>query len=116
MKWVLIILGVLAGLGAIVWVVGSMLPEGHVATRSAKFNKSAEEVWNTITDFAAAPTWREELKSMEQLPDRKGHAVWKEMSDFGPMTYEITEFNPPMRMVTTIPDENLPLAAHGRMN
>jgi len=88
----------------------------HVATRSAKFNKSAEEVWNTITDFAAAPTWREELKSMEQLPDRKGHAVWKEMSDFGPMTYEITEFNPPMRMVTTIADENLPLAAHGRMN
>ena len=27
MKSVLIILGVLAGLGAIVWVVGSMLPE-----------------------------------------------------------------------------------------
>ena len=108
MKWVLIILGVLAGLVAIVWVVGSMLPEGHVATRSAKFNKSSEEVWNTITDFAAAPTWRKELKSMEQLPDRNGHAVWQELSDFGSMTYEITEFSQPKRMVTTIADENLP--------
>ena len=68
MKWVMIILGILAGLVAIVWVVGSMLPEGHVATRSAKFGKSSEEVWNTITDFAAAPTCVRSLNPWKNCP------------------------------------------------
>ena len=47
---------------------------------------------------------------MEQLPDRNGHAVWKETSDFGPITYEMTEFDSLNRMVTTIADENLPFS------
>ncbi|NIR48671.1 hypothetical protein GWO43_09560 [candidate division KSB1 bacterium] len=112
MKWVLIVLGILVGLFAIVYLVGTLLPKSHVATSSAKFKTSPEEVWKIITDFAAAPTWREGLKSMEQLPDRNGHAVWAETSKFGQMTYEITEFDPPHRMVTQIGDDNLPFGGN----
>ncbi len=38
MKWVLIVLAVLAGLIALMWVVGALLPEDHVATRVARYN------------------------------------------------------------------------------
>lgn len=107
MKWVLIVLGVIIGLVAIVAVVGAFLPESHVASRTVKFNQPPEQVWEAIAGFASAPEWRD-FKSMEQLPDRHGNQVWRETSDFGPVTYEVTEFDPPWKMVTVIADENLP--------
>lgn len=112
MKWVFIVLGVLIGVALFVYIVGTLIPKGHVASRSAKFKRSPQEVWNTITDFATAPSWRLELKSIRQLPDRNGRPVWVETSRFGPMTYEVREFDPPKRLVTLIADDELPFGGN----
>ncbi|MFQ5605594.1 MAG: SRPBCC family protein [bacterium] len=108
MKWLFIIVGGLVGLVAIVALIGAMLPKGHVAKRSAKYKQSAEAIWTTITDFASAPSWRTELQSVAQLPDRNGHAVWLERSKHGPMPYEVTVIEPPQKMVTKIISDDLP--------
>jgi len=85
-----------------------MIPKGHVATRTASFDQTPDTVWNVITDFPSAPTWRSTVKSMERLDDRNGHPVWVEVGRTGRLTYEVTEFDPPRRMVTRIADDKLP--------
>ena len=112
MKWVLIASAVLATFIAIVLIIGSLLPEGHRASSSARYKRSPEEIWNIITDFASAPSWRTDLKAMEQMPERQGHAVWVEISKQGRMTYEVVEFDAPKRMVTQIADEKLPFGGN----
>ena len=66
-KWSLIILGILVGLVAFMYVVGAMLPREHVATRSAHFNQTPDKIWQAITDYKSFTSWRTGLKSVEPL-------------------------------------------------
>ncbi|MFQ5750872.1 MAG: SRPBCC family protein [bacterium] len=108
MKWVLIVPGVIVGLVALMALIGALLPKNHIASRSAKYKKSADDIWFTITDFAAAPSWRTDLKGIEKLSERDGHEVWVEISKHGRMPFQVTEFEPPNRLVTEIIADKLP--------
>lgn len=108
MKWILIVLGIIAGLVAVVAIIGMLVPRKHVASRTAKYQQSADTVWETITDFESAPAWRTDLKTVERLPDLNGHAVWAEISRQGRMPYEVTVSEPPNQMVLRIVDDKLP--------
>lgn len=108
MKWVIIAIGVLVGLVAVVTVIGMLLPKQHAAKRSAKFNQSAQTIWDAIRNFETLPSWRPEVQSVEKQPDRNGHPVWMEVSKMGSMPYEVTVFEPPTKMVTVIADTTLP--------
>ena len=108
MKWVIIAIAVLVGLVALVTVIGMLLPKQHVAKRSAKFNQSAQVIWEAISNFGDLPSWRPEVQSVDKQPDRNGHAVWMEVSKMGNMPYEVAVFEPPMKMVTVIADTTLP--------
>lgn len=48
MKWLLLIGGVLAALVVIMIVIGAMLPQAHVASRSAKFSKPPAELFAAV--------------------------------------------------------------------
>jgi hypothetical protein len=89
-------------------IIGALLPKRHVASRTAKFNTDADTIWKTMTDFASAPSWWPEVKEMNRLPDRNGHAVWVQVTKQGNMPMEVIELDPPRRMVTKVADENLP--------
>ena len=108
MKWILLVLGILVGLVALAAILGALLPREHVASRTVRLSRPPEEVWAAITEFAAHPSWRADLKAMERLPDRNGHAVWREVRRTGPMTLEVVESQPPNRLVTRIADPDLP--------
>lgn len=110
MKWLLIVPGVLVAVVAVVALVGALLPAGHVAARTARYSRPPEAVWAAITDLEAAPSWRPGITKMERLPDRGGKPVWRESGRFGDMTFEVTELDPPRRMVTTIADPDLPFS------
>ena len=108
MKWILIVVGVIAGLIALMAIVGSLMPKGHTASRSTVINKPPEVLWQTMTDCAAFPQWRTDIKNVEVLPDRDGHKVWREDGKNGKMTLEATEASPPSRLVLRIADPDLP--------
>ena len=110
MKWVFTTLVVVAALVAIIGLVGSLLPKGHKATRSSRFQKPPEAVWALI---AGPPTWRPELRGFEELPSREGRRMWKEIDRHGGViTYEAIESVPPVRLVTHIADPNLPYGGY----
>lgn len=109
MKWVLIVLGVLAGVFAGMWVIGALLPKEHVATRMARYKQPPERIWEAITNIDAMPAWRSELKGIKRLADKDGKPAWSEnVSSFGEMRLQVEVFEPPRRLVTRIADPKLP--------
>lgn len=108
MKWILIVVGVIAGLVALMAIIGALMPKGHTASRTAVINKAPEVLWQTMTDCAAFPQWRTDIKSVEVLPDRDGHKLWREDGKNGKMTLEAIEASPPSRLVLKIADPDLP--------
>ncbi|MEK6409420.1 MAG: SRPBCC family protein [Acidobacteriota bacterium] len=108
MKWFLIVVGVIAALIAVVAIIGSLMPKGHSASRTTVINKPPEVLWQAMTDCAAFPQWRADVKSVEVISDRDGHRVWREDGKNGKMTLETVEANPPSRLVLRIADPDLP--------
>ena len=107
-KWTLIAGLVLVVLLLAVLVVGWLLPEKHHATRQAMLLAPPEAVWTLISDVDAFPSWRNDVKSVERLPDRGGRAVWIEQGSGGKVTYAVEEIQPPRRLVVRIADRDLP--------
>ncbi len=108
MKWLLLIAGVLMVLVVVVVVVGTMLPQKHVAFRSAEFKQSPSAIWEAITKVGAFPSWRNGVKSVEELSSQDGHRSWRETSSDGAITFEVLQAEPQQLLVTKIVDRSLP--------
>jgi hypothetical protein len=85
MKWLWIILGSLAGIAALVAIVGVMLPVKHVASRHARFRKPPAELWPSISPGTSQQTFKQD-----------------------DVNYEVVDAIPGRRLVTKIADKNLP--------
>lgn len=108
-------LRILAGIVALlvatlllVVVIGYTLPRRHVAARAISLRQKPAEVFALISNFKDGPAWRENLQQVEILPDRDGHARFREKSTNGTITMELVESMPPERMVTRIDDKDVP--------
>ena len=114
MRWLIYTITVLAGLIVLaivgVFGIGALLPEEQTVTRSVVITKPPEVVWQTITDYAAAPTWRPQVRSVERLADQNGRAAWRVTDNNGDaVTMEVVDAVPPRRLVdhfTDSPDSN----------
>ncbi len=108
MKWFLIVLGALVALVAVIAIVGALLPRDHTATRAAQFRQPPTALFAVVRDFAALPSWRGDLKSVELVPARDGLVCYREVSRHGPITYVVREERAAERLVLEIADDNLP--------
>ncbi len=82
MKWVWIILGAVAGVIALVAVIGAMLPVKHVATRQVRFKKPPGAVWKVMSPGTSQAHFKQDN-----------------------VNYEVLESSPPARLVTKIADK-----------
>jgi len=105
-KWLLIALGVLAVLIGVTYWMGSRLPLDHVATVRAHFGVPADSVYAAVSDVAAYPSWRPDVKKVELMPQRNGRTVWRETTGSGTLEYEFTIALPPYRIVSTLVTPN----------
>jgi len=106
MKWLLTVVGVLVAAVAVIAMVGWMLPQNHVVSRTAQLSLSPDKVWTIITDVADYPSWRSDVDSVERLaaPELK----WREVSGGDRITYEATTSDAPSHFVARIADKGLP--------
>lgn len=106
LKWIGLVVLILGGVVVVMALAGASLPVKHLATRSASFNATPQQVWDVI---AGPPTWRPEVSGYEELPAQDGHREWTEYGKAGSkMTYEVLESHPPQKLVTRIADPHLP--------
>lgn len=105
LKWIVVIIFLLLGVVGLIAAIGTQLPEQHMVSRTVEFRQPPQQVWDIIS---GPPTWRPEVARYEILsPDP--HRKWIEYGRHGEkMTYEVTESDPPNRLVTRIADPNLP--------
>jgi uncharacterized protein YndB with AHSA1/START domain len=105
----IVLIAVLAvvGLVALVLAIGSLLPQGHVVARAARYHRPPEEVYAALVDFAKYPSWAPEITAVERLPDLNGNAVWSHKGRFT-MPMEVVEAISPRRVQLRIADPELP--------
>src|SRR6266705_4000853 len=103
MRYALIIAGVIVVLVVVVVVIGYALPVKHRATIVGTYRAAPETIYAVITDFAAAPSWRADVKRVELLL-----TGFKETTRNGTLTYAVEERVPNQHLVTRIADKNLP--------
>jgi hypothetical protein len=109
LTWLIRIVIGLILIGAVVFIVGSRLPQNHTASRTARLPQAPEVVWAAITDVAAFPSWRSDVESVVQLAPQNDKPVWREKSRRGnTITYAAEVWEPPRHLVTRITDKDLP--------
>jgi uncharacterized protein YndB with AHSA1/START domain len=108
MRWLFIVLGVIAGVPILVVLVGLLLPEEHTAATHATINAPPDSIWSALTDVDEFPAWRDDVARVEVLPPRDGHRMWREAGKHDVVTYEEVEAKPPRRLVARIADPSLP--------
>lgn len=108
MRWLLRLGGLLIAVIACVVGVGSTLPVAHSAQVMGDVRGSPEEVWAVLTDVGSFPAWRSDVSSVTRLERAAGPPAWTEEGSAGALTLEVTESDPPRRMVTRIADDGLP--------
>lgn len=97
-------------LGALVLLLvpvvgGLFVPTGHVASGSAAYAQTPEQLWAAISDFESWPDWNSAVTQMVRKPDRDGHAVWVAIGESGEMPSVVEVSEPPRLLVTRIPED-----------
>ena len=105
MKWLLIGIGVLAALGALVLAIGYATPRTHRAAVRAVYRAAPDVVYREIFDVARGAEWRTALERVEVLSDPAQPARWREVADWGELTFVHEAAEPPRRIVSRIVDE-----------
>lgn len=73
-----------------------------MASSSIALNQAPDSVWAVIGNLGDVPSWWSEVKQSARLPDEAGRERWEHQTGMGPMPLEITEEQPPSRLVTRI--------------
>jgi len=106
MKILLTVIGGLVLLGLTVVVVGSLLPRKHMASRSASYHATPEQLFALI---AGPQNWRPDVLRSEAIPDATGREFMRETTRNGEsITYEVLDRVPPTSIKRRIATENLP--------
>lgn len=108
MTWALSIVGVLLAATGIVMLIGSRLPQEHVAAVKVQLAVPPDAVWAVLADPYSATTWRKDVSKVDRIPDIGGHEAWTEHTNSGVITLELIESTPPRRRIARIADESLP--------
>lgn len=102
MKWVKRGVLTLLALAALVLLVGSLTPAGHVARTEALYGSSPETVWEVIADFETWPEWNPAIVEMTRLEDRNGRPAWLARGEWGDLPTEVVESDPPRALETFV--------------
>ena len=106
LKWLGIAVACLGLLVGLIAIVGFFLPQDHVASGRATFNRPAQDVWATITDVQSFPAWRSNVSRVEVLG--REPLRWREVGSDDTLTFAVVETQPPSRLVSEIADTDLP--------
>jgi ribosome-associated toxin RatA of RatAB toxin-antitoxin module len=106
MRWVIIVVGGLLALVALVAVIGALLPQAHVASRSRTFGHSVERVFGAISDVRRYAAWRPGVREITVLDEKP--LRWREVGSNGTVEFKLMEQQAPRRLVVVIASQDLP--------
>jgi uncharacterized membrane protein len=113
MKWVLIILGLLAFAVLVIYIIGRLLPVKHTASLQFSVGATPDKVWQRLADFSNYPNWRPAVKSITV----RSTTEWTEVSGHNDsLPLAIVASEPPNRLATQIQGKSLPYGGGWEFN
>lgn len=113
MKWLFIILGLLALIIGVVYLLGSLMPVKHRASVEGKFGISAEEMWAILTNHKDYKNWRKGIKELIM----NGSHEWTEQNNHGDkVNYRAEWVEPSKTLITRITNKDLPYGGYWEFN
>lgn len=101
------VIAIVALLVIAILVIGSRLPEKHIASRSIRLRQSPQDVYAVVRNFASSPKWRPDVKDVEVTEAGSGQVQFRENGSNGVVNYQLDEDVPNKRIVTRILDRDL---------
>ena len=103
MRWLLLAIGVLAGLTVLLTLVGTLIPRNHRATSRARLSQPPDLVWPVVRDLAGVARWWPDVKRVEAEPAEAGVERWRQTfrTNFE-LPIRVVESEPPSRLKTVI--------------
>lgn len=102
------VLGGMGGAGVLAFLAGAALPAEHRTTAMEIFDRAPEAVWRVLTDLEGMPSWRSDLVRIERLPEADGRVSWLEIGSGKDRVMELTESDPPRRLVIHCREDGRP--------
>lgn len=102
MKILFLVVGGLAALIALLWLIGSRLPRSHHATSRIRLTQPPEAVWPVVRSLETVSGWWPEVKRSVRLADQAGLQRYQHTLDNFAMILLVTEDQPPQLLRTTI--------------
>jgi uncharacterized protein YndB with AHSA1/START domain len=113
LEWIVAVGAGLIAPFLLVTLIGFCFPRAHVVARSITLKQSPATVWESITSFERIPGWWPSCVMVERLPDKDGHAAYRETFLFGrrkqTIDLEVIESVKPSRFATRLTDVGKPL-------
>ncbi len=109
MTWVYLILGVIAAMVLVPFVVGSLLPRDFEVFARRRIDADAERIWAELNDYRNNPASGRMCRGVEPLPDSNGLPAWREDLGSTKTRNTIVVSDPPQRLVRRMEDEVVPL-------
>lgn len=108
MRWVIWTVAGLVSVTGVVAAIGWMLPVGHEASRSARFDRPPQLVYDVVADVAGYANWFDRVTRVEMLESPDGRIRFREYTSTGPIVMAVEAAEPPSRFVTRIADPDQP--------
>ena len=103
---IITLLGLLFVLFGVLGIMGSRLPETHVARASLEVSAPAAKVFGWIERVEEMPAWVPDITRVERLPDAEGKPVHRQVMGRNSFVTVTTVFEPPTRLTREIADEH----------
>ncbi len=104
-QWLLTIVLLLVALLIVAYGLGKRVPVEHTSVASVTIAAPQAKVWALLVNVDAYPTWRRDLKSVEELPTDTGRRRWKEHYKHGDMSFILDDNQPMTSRVVRIEPE-----------
>jgi hypothetical protein len=102
LRFLLLIVTFILVIVGVTFAYGSSLPREHVVTSRIELTQPIDQVWTVVRNPAALRGTWSDLTSAERVTDASGRETWAQTVDGLEMRLQITEAQPPRRMVTTV--------------
>ena len=108
-RWIKRTVAFIIALVLAVILVGSLLPQSHIATSTLRLAQPPDSVWPVVRDFAAYPSWWPFVTEMRAAVSDNGVETWIQLDrSNSTVPLEVLESNPPRVLVTRIAGDDLP--------
>lgn len=102
LRFLLLIVAFILVIVGVAFAFGSSLPREHVVTSRIELAQPIDQVWAVVRNPAALRGTWSDLTSAERITDASGRETWAQTVDGFDMRIQVTEAQPPHRMVTTV--------------